>query len=213
LFLRNCEYIPDSMQCPKCGKESNNLRVCPYCHEKYPEAEQARPAPRATFGVAQPVAGRSTSPGMAAIPDKPGPGFKANLRTAFTRQPPAVRWSAAAILIAYVGWYVLVGHERSIPANVVLPNVFVAPMAPDQAAAIMRQFASTAQITDAAGGVAVQFPDATFPLKREGQLALAQQYARADEIVQGHKRTIEFRDPGGQTFARADAAKGVMMVR
>jgi hypothetical protein len=52
-----------------------------------------------------------------------------------------------------------------------------------------------------------------FPERREGQLALAQQYARADAIVRGRKRAISFLDPDGSLFARADPAKGVAMTR
>lgn len=200
------------MQCPKCGKESNNLRVCPFCHEPYPEAEGgARPTPRASFAVAPQAAPRPSSAGIP-MPRKKV-GFVEGVRGAVVRQPPAVRWGAVVLLVAYAGWYVMAGRERSIPAGAVLPNIIAAPMPPAQAEALMRQFHSKAKIDASGSGITVQFPEATFPLKREGQLALAQQFARADEIVEGHKRAIEFRDAAGQAFARSDPVKGVMMVR
>ena len=54
---------------------------------------------------------------------------------------------------------------------------------------------------------------ATFPERRDGQLALAQQYSRADELVFGKKRAITFLDPNGNKFARAEPEKGVVMTR
>jgi hypothetical protein len=63
------------------------------------------------------------------------------------------------------------------------------------------------------GELTVRVSAGAFPQKREGQLALAQQYSRADEIVEGRKRAINFLDPDGNRFARSDPEKGVAMTR
>jgi hypothetical protein len=86
-------------------------------------------------------------------------------------------------------------------------------MSAGQAAAFLQTVNGTAQLEVREGELLVRISAATYPQQRAGQLALAQQYARADEIVRGRKRAIGFLDPGGTIFARADPAKGVMMTR
>lgn len=208
------------MQCPKCGKESNNLRVCPYCHTQYPD-EPAKPRPStplSSFAVApQAQAGARASGSVPRVtgsqPVQPTPGFFAELRDTIARQSPAVRWGTVAVIVAFAAWYVFAGRERSIPNGVVLPEIVVSPMTRGEAEAVIKRMSETGQVDEAGAELAVHFPAATFPELRSGQLALAQRYASADVMVHGSKRVIAFYDPDGKVFARFDPSKGAMMVR
>ena len=82
-----------------------------------------------------------------------------------------------------------------------------------EANGLLKMVEGTGQVEERAGELTVKIATAIFPERRDGQLALAQQYARAVEIVQGRKRAISFLDPGGDRFARADPQKGVVMTR
>jgi hypothetical protein len=168
------------MLCPKCGKESKNLRVCAFCHAPFPT-------------------GRSAQAG--------------NPRATRARLSPAIRWGVIGLLAAITVGYYLVGRERAIPVGVVIPNLIAGPMSPGEANVTLKTINGTAQVDVRDGELFVRIGAAAFPERRDGQLALAQQYARADEIVQGRKRAISFLDPGGNQFARADPAKGVAMTR
>ena len=201
------------MQCPKCGKESNNLRSCPFCHAEYPAPQTRRPTPHAGFQVAAdhratPV---GSMPGVPGAPQAP-PGVVGGVKYAFARQSIAVKAAVAVLLLASAGWYFLAGRERSIPVGVVIPNVIDVPMQPSEAAEIIRQASTTARVEMRGDAVMVTFPTETFPQRRDGQMALVQRYARADEIVNGVKRTINFYDPKNELFAKADGA-GVVMTR
>jgi hypothetical protein len=57
----------------------------------------------------------------------------------------------------------------------------------------------------------VSYAANVFPAQLDGQLALAQQFARADEIVEGRKRRMVFYDPQGRIFARSDGVLGVSL--
>ena len=111
-----------------------------------------------------------------------------------------------------VGYY-LATRERDIPVGVAVPNLIAAPMSPAEAASTLKTVNETAQVEVRNGALSVRIASAVFPQKREGQLAFAQQYARADEIVEGRKRAINFLDPDGNRFARSDPGKGVAMTR
>lgn len=198
-------------QCVKCGKESNNLRICPFCHAEYPQPDKGqRATPRATFGVVQPRAtGATPRASMAGIPaHAAGGGFKAFI----SDLSPPVKFGTPGLIVAFAVWYVFLAGERKIPVGVVLPNLVAIPMVPAQADAFLRRMKETAKVEFRGTELAVTFPAANFPERRAGQLALAQQYARADEIAEARKRVIGFYDPSGSIFARADAS-GVMMVR
>jgi hypothetical protein len=124
-----------------------------------------------------------------------------------------MRRAAIGVFVAFVLGYYIMGRERTIPAGVVLPNLIARPMSPNVAAATLNAINGTARVEERDGELTVRISAATFPERRDGQLALAQQYARADEIVRGRKRAISFLDPGGNRFARADPEKGVAMTR
>jgi hypothetical protein len=129
------------------------------------------------------------------------------------RLSPAIRWGVIGLLAAITVGYYFVGRERAIPVGVVIPNLIAGPMSPAEANVTLNTVNATAQVEVRDGELVVRIAAAKFPERRDGQLALAQQYARADEIVQGRKRAISFLDPGGNQFAKADPEKGVAMTR
>lgn len=124
-----------------------------------------------------------------------------------------MRWTVVAVLTAFAVTYVLVGRERTIPPGVVLPNIIATPMSEADATTFLATMHATATVEEREGELSVRVSAATFPVRREGQLALAQQYARADELIQRRKRPITFLDASGGRFARSDPATGVTLTR
>lgn len=123
------------------------------------------------------------------------------------------RWSVIGGLAAFTIGFYLFTRDRVIPVGVALPNLITIPMSADDAARTIKAYEGSTAIDPRTGSVTVRISAKTFPERRDGQLALAQQYARADEIVLGRKRVISFIDPGGAQFAMADPATGVVMTR
>lgn len=192
------------MLCPACGKESSNIRVCAFCQTPYP-----------TDGSDQ--SGRSSGKRAMASPRTskatPFSGVAGDLRSAIARRPRTMRWGAIGLLVAFTAWYFIAGRERAIPVGVVMPNLIAASMTTIEAASTVNAVNRTAQVEVRNGELFVRVATAMFPERRDGQLTFAQQYSRADEIVQGRKRAISFLDPGGSRFARADPGKGVALTR
>jgi hypothetical protein len=169
------------MLCPKCGKESNNQRVCAFCQTPYPKAasESARAA-----------------------------------RNSGITLSPAMTRGILIGVVAVVGLiFYMTTREKSIPVGKVLPNLIAVPMSAAEAASLVASIGASAQVEARGDALTLKVPAAMFPQRREGQLAFAQQYARADEIVSGKKRTITFVDPDGSPFAKAEPGVGVMMTR
>jgi hypothetical protein len=192
-----------AMLCPKCGKESNNLRVCAFCQTPYPtDGSALAPTPRFTRAVAAPR-------GSTATPIR-APG---DPRNAIARRSRVKRWAGIGLLAAFTGVYYLMTRDRVIPVGVAIPNLIAGPMSQIAATGLIQRVNGTAQVVVRDSELTVRIAAATFPARRDGQLAFAQEYARADEIVQGHKRAITFLDPDGNRFAKADPEKGVMMTR
>jgi hypothetical protein len=184
------------MLCPKCGKESNNIRVCAFCHTPYPTSTGTPRSTRSVPGVRESVAGPAADP-----------------RIAMERRGRIRRWTAIGALAVFtVGTYIAT-RERVIPVGVALPDLITVPMSAADAARLLKVSERNTEVTVNGNDVTVKISFATFPERRDGQLALAQQYARADALVQGHKRTITFIDPTGVPFAKADPTKGVVMTR
>lgn len=127
--------------------------------------------------------------------------------------PRALRLIATGVVALFAVWYLTSNREKSIPVGEVIPNLISAPMSPAEAASVIATTNAHAKVSDRNGELVVQVDAATLPQRREGQLALAQQYARADEIVLGRKRAISFLEADGSPFAKADPARGVMMTR
>ncbi len=186
------------MLCPKCGKESNNVRVCAFCQTPYPIDRSDR--------AGAPRGGRATSSSKAS-------GLLGDSRNAIMHLSPVKRWGVIGLLAVFtVGTYVMT-RERVIPVGVAIPNVIAAPISPGEAASMLKVINAAAKLEERDGELSVQIAAAMFPEQRAGQMALAQRYAGADEIVHGRKRAINFLDPSGSRFARADPAKGVVMTR
>jgi hypothetical protein len=186
------------MLCPSCGKESNNLRVCAFCQTPYPTDRVSQGAtPRFTRSVGVPGAQASGDP-----------------RIGMARRARTRRWAGIGVLAVFTIGFYFVTRDRVIPVGVALPNLITIPMSPNDAARMIKTYEGSTQADSRAGGaVTVRVPEKSFPERRDGQLALAQQYARADEIVMGHKRLINFIDPNGIPFAKADPASGVVLTR
>ena len=182
------------MLCPKCGKESNNVRVCAHCQTPYStEAVDPHGPSRNTRGA---------------------PSWRrGDPRTVIAHLSPAQRRGIIGLLAVVTAGYCFATRERVIPVGVAVPNLIVAPMSPGEAARTLKTVNGTAQVEVREGELTVRISAPAFPQKREGQLALAQQYTRADEIVEGRKRAINFLDPDGNRFARSDPEKGVAMTR
>lgn len=173
--------------CAKCGKESKNLRMCPFCFSEY--GLQSAPSRKSSsFLRARDARGN-------AIPIS-----------------PKVKWGVVGLIAVFAVGYFFLGRERSIPTGVVLANVVASPMSSGEAAALVKRIKQTAKVETRGTELVVTFPEAIWPQQRAGQLAAAQQYFRAVEIVEGKRRNISFYEPSGALYAKADAA-GVVMTR
>ncbi len=186
------------MLCPKCGKDSHNVRVCAFCQTPYPTDV---------------VDARGSSRHARATASMRATGLAGNPRAVFARLSPAQRWGVIGLLAVVTAAYYVATRERVIPVGVAVPNLIAAPMSPSEAASTLRTVHATAQVELRDGELTVRITSAAFPQRRDGQLALAQQYARADAIVEGRTRPINFLDPDGTRFARSDPQKGVTMTR
>jgi len=131
---------------------------------------------------------------------------RAGLRGYIEDLSPVVKWGVPGLLVAFAVWFVFFSGERRIPVGVVMPNIVAAPMVPAQAGAFLRRMRETAKVDVRGGEVYVTFPKVNFPLHRDGQLALAQQFTRADELVEGRRRIITFSDGEGERRWRHDGA-------
>lgn len=190
------------MLCPKCGKESNNLRVCAHCQTPYPVDPPRGSTPRFTGAVPRTTGSISAVGAM-------------DPRAVMARQANArmKRWIGIGVLAAITGGFWFYTRDRVIPVGVALPNLIDHPMLPGEATATLSTVNAKAIVEMRGNELTVRIAADRFPERRDGQLALAQQYARADEIVQKRKRLISFLDPNGIPFARADPERGVTMTR
>lgn len=196
------------MVCDVCNKESSNRRVCPYCFTPY--------AVEAAGGRASTGASRTTGPGMPAVEPPAQRILRAiePARAFVMRQTPTVRWSGLGILVVLLVWAVTGGEEPPAQVSVAVPSTLAAtPMQREEALAIIRQTRETALVEMQADEVWVSYPAANFPVEPEGQVMLAMQFARADEIVEGRKRRILFHNPNGRLFAQSDGITGLTAVR
>lgn len=171
--------------------------MCAFCQTPYPTVVEPKDSSRNTrTAVSMKSAGVARSP-----------------RAIIARLSPVQRWGIIGLLATVTAGYYLATREQVIPVGVAVPEHMGAPMTPAQAASTLRTVNKAAQVEVRGGELFVRIVSAAFPQKREGQLVLAQQYARADEIVEGRKRAINFLDPEGNRFARSDPEKGVAMTR
>lgn len=193
------------MVCAVCNKESNNKRVCPYCFTPYPPEE---PKGRTTRAVP-----RQTVAAKAAAEHR-GRGPLDGLKDLIAKQTPLVRWSGLGIIVLSLLWVTTGGDDKpELTPGSVPSNIIVSEMMREEAVALMKRTRETALVEMQSDEVSVSFPGATWPKEKEGQIALAQQFARADEILEGKKRRIVFHDPSGNVYARSDGVNGVRVER
>lgn len=195
------------MVCSACNKESNNRRVCPYCFTPYPaEGQQSRSS--TSVGRASGTAKRPTVEGFSLGPLEP-------VRTWYRAQTKVVRFSAIGIVVVGALWMFTKGDEIPATASptVVSAGVAAMPMTREEAVALIKHTRETALVDEQSDEVAVSYPAATFPVQPEGQVMLAMQFARADELVIGRKRRIFFHSPSGRMFAQSDAVTGLTVVK
>jgi hypothetical protein len=189
------------MYCSVCDRDSKNRRVCPYCFTPYPE--EGASAKRPSMRQASPNASNAPAPGG---------GFLASVRSVVMAQSPLVRWTGAAIIVALLFWKLTGAGEPEIEPGVVQSDIVATPIQYEEAVAIIRSTRENALVDIQQDEVFVSYPAATFPVLEAGQLALAQRFAHADEIVEGRKRRIFFYNPNGKLFAQADGVRGVVLV-
>jgi hypothetical protein len=128
------------------------------------------------------------------------------------RRSQTKRWVFIGFLAVFTAGYYFATRDRVIPVGEPMPNLIAGSMSQINAEGILKSVSGPGQLEETAGEVTVHVPAKLFPERRDGQLAWAQQYARADEIVQHRRRIINFSDPAGVRFARSDE-KGVVMTR
>lgn len=204
------------MKCLVCEKESNNKRVCPYCFTPYPPEEVgARSGSHARVSQQVPRGSQQALRVPGATPVAPGLLTDAvqRARGFVMQQTPVVRWTGAGILLVLLVWMFTGEDEPTFEDGSVPSAIIATPMQHDEALAHIRRTRETALVDESSDEVFVSYPAATFPLREDGQIALAQQFARADEIVNGRKRRIFFYNPNGKVFAQADPVRGVTVVR
>ena len=204
------------MLCTACNRESKNQRVCPYCFTPYP-TESASAKRSSSTRLSPPAAGAASNAG-GSLSATIG-GLIDQLTTLLKRgwafyrkQTPTVRYASAAILAVLILWWAT-SEEPQFEAGVVQSDIIATPLQRDEALAIIKQTRESAIVDVQQDEVFVSYPASTFPVREDGQLALAQQFARADEIVEGRKRRIYFYNPNGKLFAQADGVRGVVLVR
>lgn len=197
------------MICSSCSKESANRRVCPYCFTPYPgEAPASRASVQRSRESVRTAPVGSPGGTLATSVTNASSGFSQFVR----RQSPIVRWSGLGILMMGMLWYFTGDDPRlTAPPGEVPANIITAPMQRDEAIALVKQTREQALVEMQSDEVFVTYDARTFPEQIEGRLALAQQFTRADEIVEGRKRRIFFSDPNGRVFAQSDGVKGVRL--
>lgn len=192
------------MLCATCNRESKNLRVCPYCFTPYPPD---------AIAAAQRAAQRGGTTGeiAAVVTAAASAGWQRATGWLGRRSVPT-RIAVGALALAAILWLLVPGESDDGP--VVLPSDIAAtPMQRAEAEALLRQTRQSALVDVQQDEVFVSYPEATFPALEAGRLALAREFATADEIVEGRKRRINFYDPSGRLFAQSDAIEGLRLVR
>ena len=197
------------MLCAACNKESNNRRVCPYCFTPYPpegaHSRQSTSVGRASVSMSAKSARQAS--GFSLGPLEP-------VRDWFTNQSPIVKWSSVGIVVVGLIWLFTGGEDPARPGPATAPAGVEAPaMSREEADAVIKRTRESALVEEQADEVSVSYPAATFPVQPEGQVMLAMQFARADEVVNNRKRRIFFHTPSGRMFAQSDGVTGLTVVK
>lgn len=168
--------------------------MCPFCYTAYaPEGRGARQP-----GNVQ--ASRETPHGK-----RRSTGAAMNL-------PGWVTWGVPILIIAGLAWRFVIDSDPAIPVGVVAQEMVTTPLTQVQSEAIIKRMKESAQVVTKGSDIVVTIPSKMWPLRRVGQLAMAQEYSHAVEKVEGRKRSILFYDPDGAMFARTDEG-GVVMLK
>lgn len=199
------------MVCAVCNKESNNRRVCPYCFTPYPAEGGGQTAKaRASTSTGRVSSAGVTPPAGAGL----SLGPLAPLAAWFRQQSPIVRWSSAGIAVVALLWAFSGGGEAAPAAPAPVAAASTGPaMTREEAASLVKHTRETALVEEQNDEITVSYPAATFPVQPEGQVMLAMQFARADEVLVGRKRRIFFHGPSGRMFAQSDAVTGLTVVK
>jgi hypothetical protein len=163
--------------------------MCPFCYTAY--------SPQGT-------AGRKSA-------SFKGPRGKKSAAGAAMNLPGWVTWGVPMLIIAGLVWRFVINADPSIPVGVVAQEMVTAPTQV-QAEAIVKRMKDNAKVVTKGTDIIVTIPSKIWPLRRVGQLAIAQEYMHAVEKVQGVKRSILFYDPDGVMYARTDEG-GVVMLK
>jgi hypothetical protein len=126
--------------------------------------------------------------------------------------PGWVTWGVPMLIIAGLVWRFVISADPSIPVGVVAKEMVTTPLTQTQAEAIVKRMKESAEVATKGTDIVVTIPSKLWPLRRVGQLAMAQEYMHAVEIVEGGKRSILFYDPAGVMFARTDEG-GIVMLK
>ncbi|MBX3173155.1 MAG: hypothetical protein KF709_01970 [Gemmatimonadaceae bacterium] len=141
------------------------------------------------------------------------PGLVGRLLGFIGRQSPIVKFSSAGIILVVVLWIATSPDEGElVGTGTGGAPIEATPMQRQEAEAVIRMTRSTALVDVQQDEVFVSYPAATFPIREDGQLALARQFAAADAIVEGRQRRIFFYNPNGKLFAQSDATRGLIML-
>src|SRR5579862_3472188 len=135
------------MLCPKCGKESNNLRVCAFCHTPYP-----------LDAIAQAGTPASTRATAAIRASKVGTAQRAagDPRNAMERRSRLIRRGSIGALAAFTIGYYIVTRDRVIPVGVAIPNLIARPMPRGQAIALLNTMNGNARVEVRSGELTVR---------------------------------------------------------
>jgi hypothetical protein len=127
------------MVCISCGKESKNLRVCPYCFTPYPaQAAQKRQTQRVNR------AGSAPQQVLEKLKD-----YYETARVFVMRQTPVVRWSGLGIIIVLVAWLVTGGGGREFEVGVVQSEIIATPLQREEGQlALVQQFTQADEIVE-----------------------------------------------------------------
>jgi hypothetical protein len=206
------------MNCPTCGKDSTNRRVCPYCFTPYPQADPAAQRPRSGSQPRVPDPDREAPGAVGAGAASGGPLQDA--RAFVMRQTPVVRWTGAGILLVLLLWAITGGDDATnadanpmTVAGEPVAGEDLPPITREEALAHIGRTRASALVEVNADEVFVTFAAAEFPLDEAGQVLLVRRFAQADEAVEGRRRRIYFYNPAGRLFAQSDAVTGVTIKR
>jgi hypothetical protein len=153
------------------------------------------------------LSGLSMEEVMPTVATEPGAVLKA--WRWYRAQTPIVRRLLPVIVALLIFAMIPVDTGEDMGPGVTVPKV--APSAKAQAESLLAQTASRATIEQSGEELVVTYAITGFPEAPGDQRILAEQFARADALVQGRRRTVYFYTPQGRVFAKSDSVVGVVL--